>query len=171
MFLRRAGFDNRLFGAYLHHIDRPDPGFDLHDHPWPFVSIILRGGYTEEYADTRMAAILCDVAEKTERKLAQRAKTLRLMGHSSKQMPAVPDHLPRGEVRTWARWSIHRIPLGIAHRIAHAEPGTVTLVIRGPKCRSWGFYPPFGFIPHWDYRDLGRRPSVDSSDPRENEPS
>jgi hypothetical protein len=31
------------FGIYLHRLGTPDPGLDLHDHPWPFVSIILVG--------------------------------------------------------------------------------------------------------------------------------
>lgn len=34
------------FGAYLHRFDNPDVR-QLHDHPWPFVSFILRGGYEE----------------------------------------------------------------------------------------------------------------------------
>lgn len=33
---------------YLHRMERPDSRPTLHDHPWSFVSIILRGGYTEE---------------------------------------------------------------------------------------------------------------------------
>lgn len=32
----------------VHHILRPDIARDPHDHPWPFVAVILRGGYTEE---------------------------------------------------------------------------------------------------------------------------
>jgi hypothetical protein len=35
-------------GICLHRLDTPDRRTTLHDHPWPFVSIILRGGYTEE---------------------------------------------------------------------------------------------------------------------------
>ena len=31
----------------LHHILRSDAGRDLHDHPWWYVTIILRGGYWE----------------------------------------------------------------------------------------------------------------------------
>lgn len=31
----------------IHHILRSDTGRDPHDHPWPFVTIILRGGYWE----------------------------------------------------------------------------------------------------------------------------
>lgn len=36
------------FGIYLHRIDRPDLDRDCHDHPWSFVTIVLRGGYKEE---------------------------------------------------------------------------------------------------------------------------
>ena len=35
-----------LFGVYLHDIFEPDDG-DPHNHPWSFVSIVLRGAYTE----------------------------------------------------------------------------------------------------------------------------
>jgi hypothetical protein len=35
------------FGIYLHRFDGPDPRPTLHDHPWNFTSIVLRGGYIE----------------------------------------------------------------------------------------------------------------------------
>ena len=34
------------FNIFLHNFHRSDPD-DLHDHPWPFITIILRGGYWE----------------------------------------------------------------------------------------------------------------------------
>lgn len=37
----------RLLNIYLHQFHRSDEGRDLHDHPWAFVSVILRGGYWE----------------------------------------------------------------------------------------------------------------------------
>ncbi len=36
---------------YLHRFDGPDPRPTLHDHPWNFTSIILRGGYVERRLD------------------------------------------------------------------------------------------------------------------------
>jgi hypothetical protein len=45
---RRRVIQTPLFGIYLHHIYQPDSDRDPHDHPWPFVSIMLRGGYSEE---------------------------------------------------------------------------------------------------------------------------
>lgn len=35
------------FGIYLHRIGTPDSRPTLHDHPWNFVAIVLRGGYIE----------------------------------------------------------------------------------------------------------------------------
>lgn len=32
---------------YVHNLCSSDPDPELHDHPWSFVSIILKGGYTE----------------------------------------------------------------------------------------------------------------------------
>ena len=37
-----------FFGIYLHKFDGPDPRPTLHDHPWPFVSFILKGSYREQ---------------------------------------------------------------------------------------------------------------------------
>lgn len=36
---------------YLHRMDGPDSRPTLHDHPWSFVSLILRGGYVEMRQD------------------------------------------------------------------------------------------------------------------------
>lgn len=36
-------------GIYLHRFNGPDQRPTLHDHPWPFLSIVLRGGYTEDF--------------------------------------------------------------------------------------------------------------------------
>lgn len=33
--------------VFLHHMERADLDRDLHDHPWSFVSVILKGGYCE----------------------------------------------------------------------------------------------------------------------------
>lgn len=40
-----------LFALYLHKIMGPDIDRELHDHPWNFIPIILRGGYVQENED------------------------------------------------------------------------------------------------------------------------
>lgn len=36
-----------LFSVFLHRIGTPDSRPTLHDHPWSFVALVLRGGYDE----------------------------------------------------------------------------------------------------------------------------
>ena len=40
------------FSIKVHWFHRRDPDRDLHCHPWPFVSFILKGGYTELVSKT-----------------------------------------------------------------------------------------------------------------------
>lgn len=140
-FLERWGLvHERIGGFYLHHIAGPDPGMDLHDHPWAFATVILTGGYTEEVAPIRDAALR-----------ATRAR----------QGVGTP-----GVARSWRWLSIHWMPLHVAHRITAAKPGTWTLVLRGPTHRRWGFYLPGGWIDWERYPYEKRRPSSIDRDTR-----
>jgi hypothetical protein len=48
VYLERWGIEHaRIGGVFVHKMTAPDPGMDLHDHPWTFWSFILAGGYTE----------------------------------------------------------------------------------------------------------------------------
>lgn len=48
-YLRRMRIvETPWFGVFLHHIDSTDNDQDPHDHPWNFVSLVVRGGYTEQ---------------------------------------------------------------------------------------------------------------------------
>lgn len=40
------------WGIYLHKLCRSDYDRALHDHPWPFVSIVIKGGYWEVHDQT-----------------------------------------------------------------------------------------------------------------------
>lgn len=53
-FLVRIGIDGfRRAGVFIHRLPGPDPGLDLHDHPWPFATLVLRGAYRELVAEAR----------------------------------------------------------------------------------------------------------------------
>lgn len=41
-----------LFGIYLHKMETADPRPVLHSHPWPFLAVVLRGGYDEMRRDS-----------------------------------------------------------------------------------------------------------------------
>lgn len=137
VYLDRWGFQiDRLFGVYLHRMEAPDPGVDLHDHPWDFVSLVLRGGYTELRADTREAPLFARLAER---------------------WPSGVDR-PAGEVVERPRWSIKRLRFDECHTIIalHRTP-TWTLVLRGPRRRRWGFYLADGWMPEAQYDATVRR--------------
>ena len=119
VYLDRWGWRTRWFGIYLHRMTAPDPGVDLHDHPWPFVSLILRGGYIEERADVRTAHTAASFAE------------------------SWPDHCERGHKITWMPGTIHRVRVDECHRIIGLRRvPTWTLVFTGRRYRNWGFYEP-----------------------------
>lgn len=89
---------------------------EMHDHPWPFISIILTGGYWE----------------KTPRK------------GWSKESPDDSE-----TVMLWhGPGSILRNKASRIHSVVIEEGSEpVTLILRGKKSGSWGFYcPKFGFM-------------------------
>ena len=46
--VRYTIFSCQWFGIFIHKILRSDDDRDLHDHPWNFWTLILKGGYAEE---------------------------------------------------------------------------------------------------------------------------
>ena len=123
VYLDRWGLSiDRIGGVYLHRMSAPDPGVDLHDHPWAFVTIPLVGGYTEERALCREAQQYALIAE----------------AYPTCARGVVEERLPR-------RPRLMR--LDECHRITHLSRRHVwTLVLRGPRVRSWGFFEPHGWV-------------------------
>lgn len=145
-FLDRWGIVwDRLGGFYVHHIVGPDPGMDLHDHPWSFVTVVLRGGYFEHVLESRQA--MESVAEVSR------------IGRYWGWREVIDVTKPNG-IRTRRLPSVHRMPLHLAHRIVAVDRNTWTLVLRGPTRREWGFFPPYRWVPWTKYDYETRRPSV-----------
>lgn len=148
-FLRRRGPDLHVGewspGFFWHHLDGPDPGLDVHDHPWHFWTLVLRGGYEDEAIDTRQAV--------------HRAREVEALEQiATRDEGAPPGWVPRGQVRQWRRWSVHRMPLDLAHRITSVE------LVRWRKRRTWGFYTPTGWVRWTEYDYEDRRPGGVRSD-------
>lgn len=58
VYLERWGIESkRVGGIFVHKMSAPDPGVDVHDHPWSFWSLILKGGYVERRANTRKPGV------------------------------------------------------------------------------------------------------------------
>ena len=55
LLIRWVLFRSPWLGIYVHKLCRSDHDRALHDHPWPFVSIVLNGSYVEisEHGRTR----------------------------------------------------------------------------------------------------------------------
>lgn len=104
---------------YLHKFYRGDEDLYLHDHPWPFTSMILTRGYWEETLDFDAAT----------------------QGTGTNACYSVG---PDGDYRTqqWYRpFSILRRPAKWKHRVLLDNGDPVwTIVKTGPKERSWGFW-------------------------------
>jgi hypothetical protein len=123
---------NPWFNVYLHKFMRDDDDRALHDHPWWFVSLILKGGYQE----------VVDVSE-TGRRL-------------SFSTPYDDDPL---DVEIRSAGSVAYRPAEHRHRVVlyRGVDGKKipcwTLVATGRKKRTWGFYCPKGFVPWFDFVD------------------
>jgi hypothetical protein len=115
VYLDRWGIGHdRVGGVLLHRMEAPDPGVDLHDHPWTFVSIVLSGGYTELRAETRWAPMFAANAE-------------------------VYSTCGRGVENRRRVGSVQRMRLDECHTITKLHGRRCwTLVIKGPRRRKWG---------------------------------
>lgn len=133
VYLDRWGLGHDRIGkVFVHRMEAPDPGFDLHDHPWWFVSLVLAGGYTEERSLVREAPLRAAIAES--------------VGQSGR---GVVDERRAGSVRV--------MRLDECHRITHLTGRTSwSLVITGPVRRRWGFFLPSGWISEPEYDETVR---------------
>lgn len=132
IYLDRWGVECSFGGVFLHKMNAPDPGIDLHDHPWFFCSFIVWGGYVEERSTRDRASAIAAWAEGV--RLEQRGAPRR---------------------RRWL--SLQSTPLGWAHRITELRRGTSwSLVLHGPKVRTWGFFLPTGWVDWMTYEDTVR---------------
>ena len=61
-FRRWRLIETRWFNIYIHQILRADEDKDMHDHPWSFWSIILKGGYIEFTKDGSIRRTFLDCA-------------------------------------------------------------------------------------------------------------
>lgn len=115
-------------GARIHAIARPDRERHLHDHPWPFVTVILRGGYIEH------------------------RPLFRRFPESYQAEPTIAHWRCPGAVLFRRARSRHRIDLPLAWQERVDGPRRFyrtawTLFIFGPRAQTWGFYTAEGKVP------------------------
>lgn len=108
---------NPIFNVYLHQFLRSDDDRALHDHPWPYVSILLRGAYIEITPKGWFGRAPGSVVARTPR---ARHRVVLLSDTSLEQIRTTQPDFPSD---CW------------------------TLFITGPRVRQWGFWCPQGFVP------------------------
>lgn len=134
----------------LHMFHRGDEDRDLHDHPWTFWSLILRGGYWEHTAAPARLASPCPACGRS-----YKGQGSAYFGPACSRgdFCCVND---RATKRRWYRpGSFLYRPAPSPHRIelASGSEGKVwTLVLTRPKSREWGFHTICGWIPWTGYK-------------------
>lgn len=92
---------NRRFNIYLHKFLRDDDDRALHDHPWWFVSLILKGGYFERVEPNR-------IISRSPGSIAFRPATHRhrviLRGNTGQREPCWTIVVTGRKKRTWGFW-------------------------------------------------------------------
>lgn len=107
----------------LHHILLSDPGTDLHDHPWDFVSVLLTGSYRETTlsGDVDYSAP-CVIARKAE-----------MLHHLTLLDGPMWTMVTTGPVRR--RWGF-QTPSGWVHWSEHKE-STLNPTLNPASSREW----------------------------------
>lgn len=114
----------------LHKFMRGDEDPEYHDHPWPFLSVVLWRGYIEETPVYSMGFVARENADHTQ--TIERVGSIVALGVRDRKWP--------GMLLFW--------PAGWKHRVELPGGKPVwTLVIRLKKQRSWGFWQGPKFIP------------------------
>lgn len=115
---------NRLFNVYLHQFLRDDDDRALHDHPWAWCSLLLRGGYVEHT-------------------IAAGGIHHRHVRHAPSVKFSLPSRAHRVELFKW--WG--------PPDYARCVPSRCwTLFITGPVVRQWGFHcPERGWVPSFEF--------------------
>lgn len=98
-------FACRWFTVKLHEFHRGDSDPDFHDHPWPFVSLILSGGYWEFTPRGRSwkapgAIVLHRASDAHRVEMPKPSWTLLICGRKSREWGF---HAPTG----WCRWTTY----------------------------------------------------------------
>lgn len=132
---------NPWFNIYLHHIQGDDDDRALHDHPWPNVSVVLKGGYWEVLPFTPLTPL-------PEGWTPPKLRAWRGPGSIVFRRPT----------------AAHRLELGQAAEVIRNDNGTLktlravkipcwSLFITGPRVREWGFHCPKGWVWWKDFVD------------------
>lgn len=142
-FWKRAKEDgpNAWFAIRLHHFFRSDEDH-LHDHPWWFLTLVLRGSYEDwtECPACHGSQIVIDPALEADPEVPKGQDWMPCLICEDPTVgptgQVLGDRMTPGTIRF--RPALHR------HRVV--TDGVWTLCVSGPKFRDWGFHTPEGWL-------------------------
>lgn len=152
--LQRLGIAVRVHCIHTADLDRA-----LHDHPWTFLSVVLRGWYVENRPSTPNNAVFEEVAVPIElpiyRSLPIEAIYRIVNPPVTMVMQEPVDEAQRRAGSIAVRRFYHR------HRIIAVSPGGVwTLFVTFRKRQSWGFFTPQGKVWWWAYESVHNKTPI-----------
>lgn len=115
------------FAVRIHEIVASDDSRAFHDHPWPFVSILLRGAYDETTPAWSGPVVLAFPTPDDERNPVRRFSAPAVNIKSAEDLHVLT--IPEGGRSVW------------------------TLFLTARKRRTWGFAGPFGWIGWREFDD------------------
>jgi len=154
--VRYTIISTRWFRLFVHKILRSDDDRDLHDHPWPFWTLILWGRYTEHVPILPVRFADCKMITKS-RKFGPGS----LIRHRASDCHRLDLEPSEGLLAAQAKQDNHSV-------FVHVYSGGVmfkpvwTLFFAGIRRRDWGFHTPNGWVQWEEY--VNSRKGVDVSD-------
>lgn len=133
-----------LLSIYVHNILEDDDA-DMHDHPWPFMVLILKGGYIEEIPSGSAYLKPLDIIL---HKPSDKHRIVLIKKHTQKCTWCGLDLNYFGEHSGYCNNG------GCEYQMVNRYVGNSTvylqdswsLVILGPKVREWGFHTKQGWV-------------------------
>lgn len=157
--LQRLGVAVRLHCIHTADLDRA-----LHDHPWTFISLVLRGWYREERPTTPQAVNFNKYLEPMQISADEPMTLARAVLIVSPPLVEVTkEHTQvavRGPGSLGLRRFYHR------HRISAVSPGGVwTLFVSFRKRQSWGFFTEQGKVWWWVFESAHNTKPITAKTP------
>lgn len=143
---------NRFFNIYLHNIIRDDDDHALHDHPWHWCSIHLRGAYYEILEMRELEDYVFDDTDEAVLLFQPRKGDTHTYTYRKDHNGDCYDiHVYRkrryraGSIRFRRAERLHRL------EIDRRAGSCWTLFLTGPVFRTWGFSCPKGWVPWHEF--------------------
>lgn len=153
--LRWYIYRGKRFKIYLHKFVGDDIDRAVHDHPWPSVSIILKGSYIEHTPIQYRNRDDSLNRPKTNTRLFKRFSIIKRSAAYQHRIELIKDSGYMFDCDSPPEYSINHETYDYAPGVTFYElprPCT-TLFITGRKEREWGFWCPQGFIRWQDFVD------------------